>query len=128
VLRFGSVLSALVLQLSQPVVVGLATAATLASVVKSPANAQTAEEVARVAKAATVRIEGATQGSGVIIGKEGAEYKLLTAWHVLEGNHKHEEVDVILNDGSIFPLNFERTKRLGNSDMAISYFKSPRMT
>lgn len=125
-LRFGSVLSALLLQLSQPVVVGLATGATLASIVQSPAHAQTAEEVARVAKAITVRIEGATQGSGVIIGKEGAEYKLLTAWHVVEGNHENEEVDVILNDGSIFPLNHKRTKRLGNSDMAISYFNSSR--
>ena len=47
-LRFGSVLSVLVLQLSQLVVLGLATGAAVTSIVQSPAHAKSAEEVVRV--------------------------------------------------------------------------------
>ena len=35
----------------------------------------------------TVLIEGATEGSGVLVSKDGNLYTVLTAWHVLKVNH-----------------------------------------
>ncbi len=39
---------------------------------ESPAQAQSAEAIARVAQAITVRLEGATQGSGVLVRQDMA--------------------------------------------------------
>jgi len=41
---------------------------------QTPAHAQGAEAVAKVAQAITVRLEGATQGSGVLVKREGKRY------------------------------------------------------
>ena len=50
------------------------------------AHAKDAFKVLPIAKAITVRIEGATQGSGVLVKREGNRYTVLTAWHVVSGN------------------------------------------
>lgn len=63
------------------------------------AQAQSAEAVAKVAQAITVRIEGATQGSGVLVKRDGNRYTVLTAWHVVSGQSKGEELDVYTPDG-----------------------------
>ena len=65
------------LPIGQPLLVGTLgiTSATTAVVLQAPpAVAQDASAVARIAKAITVRIEGATQGSGVLVKKEGNRY------------------------------------------------------
>ncbi len=77
------------LPLGQPLLfgtVGITTATTAVVLQAPPAIAQDASDVARVAKAITVRIEGATQGSGVLVKREGNRYTVLTAWHVVESN------------------------------------------
>ena len=75
------------LLLSSP---GITTATTAVVLHQSAAIAQDASAVARIAKAITVRIEGSTQGSGVIVKKEGNRYTVLTAWHVVSGNRPRE--------------------------------------
>ena len=79
------------LPLGQPLLVGtfgITTASTAVFLHQGAAIAQDA--VARIAKAITVRIEGSTQGSGVIVKKEGNRYTVLTAWHVVSGNRPRE--------------------------------------
>ena len=61
------------LPLGQPLLLGtlgITTATTAVLLQAPPAIAQDASAVARVAKAITVRIEGATQGSGVLVKKK----------------------------------------------------------
>jgi tetratricopeptide (TPR) repeat protein/V8-like Glu-specific endopeptidase len=89
-----------------------------------PASAQqlTGQQVAKIAKKCTVRIESANSpGSGVIIGKQGNTYLVLTAAHVLKD--RSEKYQVTLPDGvsqavnniKIFP---------GQVDLAVGEFTS----
>ena len=81
------------LPLGQPLLLGtlgIASATTAVVLHQSAAIAQDASAVARIAKAITVRIEGSTQGSGVIVKREGNRYTVLTAWHVVSGNRPRE--------------------------------------
>jgi len=93
---FAAALS--LLPLGQPLLLGtlgITTATTAAVLLQAPAAvAQDASAVARIAKAITVRIEGATQGSGVLVKKEGNRYTVLTAWHVVSGNRPEVEVGI----------------------------------
>ena len=122
-LRFGAVLSTLLLQASQPVALGLATGAAV-FIAQAPVRAQTAEEVGRIAKAITVRIEGATQGSGVLVKREGNTYTVLTAWHVISSNNAGEEVDLIFQDGRSVQLRVEDFNQIALTDLGIIKFKS----
>ena len=61
------------LQLGQPLILGtlgITTATTAVLLQQTPAVAQDASAVARVAKAITVRIEDATQGLGALMKKK----------------------------------------------------------
>jgi len=116
------------LPLGQPLVLGTLgiTAATTAVVLQqTPAVAQDASAVARVAKAITVRIEGATQGSGVLVKQEGNRYTVLTAWHVVSGNQPGEELAIFTPDGKEHQLEQGSIQRLGQVDMAVLTFSSP---
>ena len=87
------------LPLGQPLLLGTAgitTATTAVLLQQTPAVAQDASAVARVAKAITVRIEGATQGSGVLVKQEGNRYTVLTAWHVVKFKKQREEMAINL--------------------------------
>ena len=57
------------------------------------------EMVAEIAKQVTARIEGATQGSGVVVEKNGDEYTVLAAWHVIKFNKPGEEISIFTYDG-----------------------------
>ena len=48
-----------------------------------------------------MKIEGAIQGSGVIIDRGGSTYKVLSAWHVIGANKPGEEVDIITSDDNV---------------------------
>ena len=61
--------------------------ASVVTIVQAPSLAQSPEAVVIVAQAITVRIEGATQGSGVLVKREGNNYTVLTAWHVIASNN-----------------------------------------
>ena len=99
-LRFTIITTAVaLLSLGQPILLRTFTASTAAILLSaSKAQAKDASEIADIAKAITVRIEGATQGSGVLVKKEGNSYTVLTSWHVLQDNLPGEEA-IITSDG-----------------------------
>lgn len=90
------------------------------------ARAQSAESVARVAQAVTVRLEGATQGSGVLVKREGPRYTVLTAWHVVSGQRPGEELDIYTSDGQRHALEPGSIQRVGDVDLAVFTFSSDR--
>jgi len=121
----GAALS--LLPLGQPLLlgtVGITTATTAVFLQAPPAVAQDSSAVARIAKAITVRIEGATQGSGVLVKQEGNRYTVLTAWHVVSGNRPGEELAIFTPDEREHQLEQGSIKRLGKVDMAVLTFSS----
>lgn len=65
------------------------------AVLLTPVAAQAqSSQAARAAQAITVRIEGATQGSGVLVKREGSRHTVLTAWHVVSGQRHGEELAI----------------------------------
>ncbi len=113
------------LPLGQPLLlgtVGITTAITAVILQAAQVVAQDASAVARIAKAITVRIEGATQGSGVLVKREGNRYTVLTAWHVVSGNRPGEELAIITPDGKEHQLEQGSIERLGEVDMAVLTF------
>ena len=95
-------------------------------VAKAPTQGQSAEAVAKIAQAITVRIEGATQGSGVLVRRDGNRYTVLTAWHVVSGQRPGEELDIYTPEGQKHPLEQGSIKRLGDVDLALLTFTSSR--
>ena len=89
-----------------------------------PTQTESAEAVGRVAEAITVRIEGATQGSGVLVKREGNRYTVLTAWHVVSGQLRGEELDIYTSDGQIHSVEQGSIKRFKQSDTATLSFSS----
>jgi hypothetical protein len=83
--RLPALVAALLLPVAQPFLLGTAVGTGALLVSQAPAQPQSAEDVAKAAQAITVRIEGATQGSGVLVKREGNRYTVLTAWHVVSG-------------------------------------------
>ena len=100
-LRLTSITAVIcLLSLGQPLLLRTFTVSSAAILLSaSKAKAKDASEIANIAKAITVRIEGATQGSGVLVKKEGNSYTVLTSWHVLQDNLPGEEVAIITSDG-----------------------------
>ena len=76
------------------------------------------EMAAQIAKQVTVRIEGATQGSGVVVEKSGNEYTVLTAWHVLSSNKSGEEISIFTFDGQNHITNINAVRRIPKVDLA----------
>jgi hypothetical protein len=88
------------------------------------AQTQSVDTVAKVAQAITVRIEGATQGSGVLVKREGNRYTVLTAWHVVSGQSPGEELAVQTIDKQSHYVTFANIKRVDRSDSALLSFTS----
>ena len=122
--RLPALVAALLIPAAQPFLVGTAFSSGTLLLAQSSAQAQTAEAVAKVAEAITVRIEGATQGSGVLVKRDGTRYTVLTAWHVLSSQRPGEELDIYTPDGQRHKLEQGSIKRLGDVDMAVLSFSS----
>ena len=75
----------------------VSTAAILLSA--SKAQAKDASEIADIAKAITVLIEGVQGGSGGLIKREGNRYTVLTAWHCVKDIRKGDELEINTLDG-----------------------------
>ena len=115
------------LPLGQPVLLRTFTVSTGAILLSaSKAQAKDASEIANIAEAITVRIEGATQGSGVLVKKEGNRYTVLTSWHVVKDNRIGQEVGIITPDDKEHLWESESLQRLGEVDMALITFTSKR--
>ena len=104
--------------------IGVSTATAAILVRSAPASAQQELDVSEMAKAITVRIEGSTQGSGVIVKREGERYTILTAWHVIKSNRAGEEVGIFTPDKKQHQLEQGSIKRIGVIDMAVLTFTS----
>ncbi|MGL5063787.1 MAG: trypsin-like peptidase domain-containing protein [Microcoleus sp.] len=87
-------------------------AATIVVVQAQNSLAQTAEQVNKIAEQITVLIEGSSQGSGIIVAREGSTYYVLTCKHVVESGgefkiglasnrnaHKADSSNIILLPG-----------------------------
>jgi tetratricopeptide (TPR) repeat protein len=122
--RLTSLLTALLFPVAQPLILGTAVTSGALLFYLEPAQAQSAEAVAKVAQAITVRIEGATQGSGVLVKRDGNRYTVLTAWHVVSGQRPREELDIYTPDGQRHKVEEGSIKHLGEVDMAMLSFLS----
>ena len=70
-------------------------------------------EVAAIAKEITVLIESpAPSGSGVIIGRRGDTYLVLTAAHVVNSTHPGKEADVTTHDGRAIRSSVKSRRKL----------------
>lgn len=79
-----------------------------------------------LARKITVKIEGATQGSGVIINRDGNKYTVLTAWHVIKDTLPGEELSVETNDKLVHKVT--AFKQLAKSlDLAVVEFDSAKL-
>ena len=101
-----------------PVINGFAVCALIqphAAIAQSPA------EINMQAYATTVRIEGPSEGSGVMYSREGSTYYVLTAKHVFdeEGNY-----EVVTPDRQRYPINPSRIQEYENIDIAEFAFDS----
>ena len=123
--RVGLALAAFLLHATPQSLLGSATVVTAISISLAPVQAQNKEAIAKIAKAITVRIEGATQGSGVIVKREGKRYKVLTAWHVVSDHLPGEELAIYTHDGKSHQLVQGSIQRLGKVDMAVLTFSNP---
>ena len=97
------------------------TAATFVVVCPQVAIALSPPEVNKVAYQITVRIGEENRGSGVIIGRQGKTYTVLTNWHVVE---QPSQYTVQTFDGEIYYFDSSQVKRLVEADLAVVYFTS----
>lgn len=96
---------------------------TIIAIVLGQGKVSVSQEVGKVARQITVRIEGAENGSGVLIGKQGNIYYALTAKHVVRYPDNYA---VVTPDGSVHPVNDVDIRRINEVDLAIMGFTSER--
>lgn len=107
--------------------IGLALTSGLATTLNlfnpSPTEAQTPQEIQKIAREITVRIDPSTAGSGVIIAKQGNTYYVLTAGHVVKNADSYT---ALTYDGKRYPINSLSIKRMQEVDLAVVTFVSDR--
>ncbi len=104
-------------------------AAAIAIVQPQIVLAQNINSVATIAEQVTVQIEPplGDKGSGVIIGKNGNIYYVLTARHVLDAANPGEEAYIDTYDGKSHPADTTTIEKLpNNTDLLLLQFKSDR--
>ncbi len=80
-------------------------------------------QVDATAEKITVLIDSKEPGSGVIIKKEGNNYTVLTAYHVVK--NQNFEYTIVTPDEQRYTLNYQTIKRLSNKiDLAVLQFTS----
>ncbi|MBW4616728.1 MAG: serine protease [Desmonostoc vinosum HA7617-LM4] len=83
--------------------------------------ALTPAEVNAIAQAITVRIDGSNTGSGVIIGRQGNDYTVITNWHVLREKGTYT---IQKPDGTTEAIKYNLVKQLPGVDLAVLQFNS----
>ncbi len=79
-------------------------------------------EVGKIAKQITVLItSNSSPGSGVIIKRDGNNYTVLTAAHVVS---KQSQYEIVTYDNQRYTVNNSTVKKLANVDLAVVYFTS----
>lgn len=120
--RVPALVAALLLPSAQPMLKRTPALKGPLLVSQAPARAQSAEVVAKVAQSITVRIEGVTQGTGLLVRRDGNSYTVLSAWHVVSGQRPGEGLEILTPDGQRHQLEQGRIKRLGEVDLAVLTF------
>jgi len=82
-------------------------------------KALTPEDIAKIAESITVFVDGQNPGSGVIIGRRGDTYYVLTAKHVVG---TEDEYAVVAPDGQRYRLNYQTVRKLPKLDLAVFEF------
>jgi serine protease Do len=78
-------------------------------------------EVKDVAQKITVRIEGTTRGSGVMVERRGQTYTVLTNAHVLQNVGSYI---IVAPDGKCYSIKSDTIKALPDLDLAVFLFQS----
>lgn len=80
---------------------------------------------AQLAAAVTVRVEtSGPSGSGAVLSRQGEQYHVATACHVISGSTSQEEVRIITADNRSHRADISTTKQHKNSDLCTVSFKS----
>lgn len=88
----------------------------------TPSIPQVANQIDKIAKEITVLITWpSSNGSGVIIAKEGKTYYVLTAKHLVRGK---SELKVVTPNGQEYPVNNSTVKTWSGVDLALLQFTS----
>ena len=131
-----TLVAAALIPAAQPVLLGLAVTSGTIVINQAFAKAQSQETASSIARAITVLIEGATQGSGVLIEAsdytteykslpEGInEYTVLTAWHVVKGNAAGEEIYIKTSNNRSHTVDISKVTRIKDLDLALIRFQS----
>lgn len=89
----------------------------------APAVAMSIDRLNQIAAAVTVRIQADRPSSGVLIGREGDRYTVLTTRH---GVQVEDNYAVITPDGKRYPVEWRSIQPLPNLDLALVQFRSSR--
>jgi Tfp pilus assembly protein PilF len=94
---------------------------------RSPAQLRLAAlnstQIATIAEQISVRIQGQSPGSGVLLARQGSTYYVLTAAHVVA---KPDEYNIITPEGQQYRVNYAQVKKLPGVDLAVLQFTSAR--
>ena len=80
-----------------------------------------ATEVNEIAQGITVLIDGISNGSGVIVRKQGNTYFVLTAKHAIQ---REDEYEIVTSDGRRYLLDYRTVRKIEGVDLAIIEFTS----
>ncbi|MFM7888193.1 MAG: tetratricopeptide repeat protein [Pseudanabaena sp.] len=86
-------------------------------------SAQTPQEVQKIAREITVKINAESPGSGVIVARQGNTYYVATARHVVP---TPQQYTIITHDGASYPVNLTSIQKATKDDLAIVSFVSDR--
>ena len=76
------------------------------------------------AKLITVLIQGAVSGSGTLCRREGNQYSVITAWHVISPNKDGDQIDIVTQDGIRHQGLIASIQQIGNNGLGLISFNS----
>ena len=85
------------------------------------ASGITPQQLNRRVKQFTVRIDGASKGSGVIIDESDNTYTVLTNWHVVQESGQYT---IQTSDGRQHQVNYQQVEQIPGVDLALVKFTS----
>lgn len=122
--RLLSLASFLLISSSTPLALSAAFAIGVQTLFEASAQAKNTAAVASDPRGITVRIEGAVHGSGIIVKRQGRQYTVLTAWHVIGQQNSGEEIDIYTSKGRMHKVEKRSIKKIDSVDLGLLTFSS----